>query len=207
MKLFFALAVAASFLIGIFGGLLLGATRAPQPGSIPDSQSISGRVSEPGPDPGPAEVPTGMPQAPVRMQMPPARHEAPPISVVIDTSSEASAPASDPLGPDDETLSARLAIERDQSAMRAWLPFRHFVQQHAIDTRSLADATVKALFDRYAELYEQRTAEMIRIAKPHMPDEVEGERRSNQGEPMAVDAVEARFAVGEEALALEFRGR
>src|SRR5262245_31696377 len=215
MKIFFAFVVTTSFLLGIIGGMLiggmlLGATRAAAPASMPaDPHAASTAVRESIPDE-PGEIATGMPQATARMQLPPARKEALPISVIVDAGDVARAPLPADLGPEDETLASRLAIEGDQPALQAWLPFRQFVKQHQIDTRSLADETVKALFARFADRYAQRTAELIRIARPRTPDELLGEHPVAQEEPAAVEAVEAveaRLVADEEVLALEFRGR
>jgi hypothetical protein len=206
MKLFFTLTVAASFLLGLFGGMLAGGRTAepvptpcePRPASehpipsTPTAERVAARAEIPGP--------------PAGMDLPPAREGAPPISVLTDASM-AAVPAMDQLGPEDETMSARLLLEQDPTAMRAWLPFRWFVKRHGIDTRSLPDDALRALFARFSDLQEQRTAEMIRIAKPHTAAEVESERPATGADPALVDAAEARYVALEDALALEFRGR
>jgi hypothetical protein len=208
MKLFFAITIATSFVLGLFGGMLAGGAHADLPPLRQAEPPAPTAAREPTSSAIPVEVVPPTPEPPPRTDLPPAGDQARiPISVLSDAGLGESVSLLDQLAHEDETLPGRLALERDQSSMRAWLPFRCLVKQHGIDTRTLSDEALRDLFGRFAKLHEQRTEEIIRIVRPRTPDEVEREQPANDADPALVEAAEARYAALEESLALEFGGR
>jgi hypothetical protein len=84
------------------------------------------------------------------------------------------------------------------AALRAWVAFRMFVDRERIDPDALDDGTLRALFDRFVALNEERTAALDR-AVPAPPARID--LPAEPADPALTEQVEARFLALEGELA------
>jgi hypothetical protein len=193
MKTFLALLGALTFLLGLLGGMQLGApvvavpipgpTRAPRESSAPFSPSSG-------------TTPDFEGESSARARANPGRESDAPLDDRRSCSVSIELPQVESEQP------FRLFLDHADT-VRAWLPFQRFVQLHGIDVRSLEDAALEELFRRFLALNDQRTDETARLVPP--PELDDPAAPSRDGDLVSLEVVEARFAALEEALASEFR--
>ncbi len=203
MKIVLPLVGAVSLTLGLLGGELLGAPHVVAPLTMSGPALVS-PATEIAPMSTPSLHASVVAEPPLRISvedaaaLPPSHahsSQATEGRPVVSAANEACREA--------ETLSLRLPLEREE-AVRAWLPFRKFVEQQGVDTHSLGDESIKSLFERFMRLNEQRIAELSTLAI--VPEYDDAGSAMLEIDTAPLEAVEARYTAMEASLAIEFRG-